>query len=92
VKAYGECQEESETCTITGATVGVEALKRLRAVRWGVAGNVAWAWPRTIPATALVPAGVWALLGSWGDPTRFQPGRLGLLPQVSQLFHTTRSE
>ncbi len=44
----------STTHTITGAIVGVGALKRLSAVRWGVAGKIGWAWVLTIPASALI--------------------------------------
>lgn len=44
----------STTHTITGAIVGVGALKRLSAVRWGVAGKIVWAWVLTIPASALI--------------------------------------
>ena len=44
----------STTHTITGAIVGVGAMKRLSAVRWGVAGRVVWAWILTIPGAALV--------------------------------------
>jgi inorganic phosphate transporter, PiT family len=44
----------STTHTITGAIIGVGALKRLTAVRWGVVGNVVWAWILTIPSTAVV--------------------------------------
>jgi PiT family inorganic phosphate transporter len=39
----------STTQTITGAIVGVGAARRLSAVRWGVAGQVVWAWVLTIP-------------------------------------------
>jgi PiT family inorganic phosphate transporter len=39
----------STTHTITGAIVGVGAVRRLSAVRWGVAGRVVWAWILTIP-------------------------------------------
>jgi PiT family inorganic phosphate transporter len=49
----------STTHTITGAIVGVGSLKRLSAVRWGVAGKVVWAWILTIPATALLGALLW---------------------------------
>lgn len=42
----------STTHTITGAIVGVGALKRLSAVKWGVAGKIIWAWIITIPAAA----------------------------------------
>ncbi len=44
----------STTHTITGAIVGVGASKRLSAVRWGVAGNIIWAWLLTIPISALI--------------------------------------
>ncbi len=42
----------STTHTITGAIVGVGSLKRLSAVKWGVAGKIVWAWIITIPAAA----------------------------------------
>ena len=46
----------STTHTITGAIVGVGAINRLSAVRWGVAARIVWAWVVTIPAAALVAA------------------------------------
>ncbi|NML14137.1 inorganic phosphate transporter [Azohydromonas caseinilytica] len=46
----------STTHTITGAIVGVGSTQRASAVRWGVAGNIVWAWILTIPAAALVAA------------------------------------
>ena len=46
----------STTHTITGAIVGVGSTQRMSAVRWGVAGNIVWAWVLTIPASALVAA------------------------------------
>jgi PiT family inorganic phosphate transporter len=46
----------STTHTITGAIVGVGAVRRASAVRWGVAGNIVWAWIFTIPSAALVAA------------------------------------
>jgi inorganic phosphate transporter, PiT family len=46
----------STTHTITGAIVGVGATRRASAVRWGVAGNIVWAWIFTIPASAIVAA------------------------------------
>ena len=46
----------STTHTITGAIVGVGALKRFSAVRWGVAGRVVWAWVLTIPGSAILAA------------------------------------
>ena len=46
----------STTHTITGAIVGVGSVQRASAVRWGVAGNIIWAWIFTIPASAFVAA------------------------------------
>jgi len=44
----------STTHTITGAIVGVGAVQRLSAVRWGIAGRIVWAWVFTLPAAALM--------------------------------------
>jgi len=44
----------STTHTITGAIIGVGSLKRTRAVRWAIAGQVFWAWILTIPGSALM--------------------------------------
>jgi len=53
----------STTHTITGAIVGVGSTRRASAVRWGVAGNIVWAWILTIPASAFVAAiGYWVSL------------------------------
>lgn len=46
----------STTHTITGAIVGVGSTRRASGVRWGVAGNIIWAWILTIPASAFVAA------------------------------------
>ncbi|WP_395138072.1 inorganic phosphate transporter [Schlegelella aquatica] len=46
----------STTHTITGAIVGVGSTRRASAVRWGVAGNIVWAWIFTIPASAFIAA------------------------------------
>jgi PiT family inorganic phosphate transporter len=51
----------STTHTITGAIVGVGAVHRLSAVRWGVAGRIVWAWIFTIPASAVI-AGITLLV------------------------------
>ena len=51
----------STTHTITGAIVGVGSTQRASAVRWGVAGNIVWAWIFTIPASAAVAAGAYYL-------------------------------
>lgn len=49
----------STTHTITGAIVGVGSARKMSAVRWGVAGNIVWAWIFTIPASAFVAAVAW---------------------------------
>ncbi|UUZ47617.1 inorganic phosphate transporter [Massilia sp. B-10] len=49
----------STTHTITGAIVGVGSAQKASAVRWGVAGNIVWAWILTIPASAFVAAVAW---------------------------------
>jgi len=46
----------STTHTITGAIMGVGSLKRLSAVKWGVAGRIVWAWILTIPCSAVMAA------------------------------------
>ncbi|MFA4990222.1 MAG: inorganic phosphate transporter [Candidatus Omnitrophota bacterium] len=46
----------STTHTITGSIMGVGSIKRLSAVRWGVAGNIIWAWILTIPCSAFIAA------------------------------------
>ena len=51
----------STTHTITGAIVGVGSTQRASAVRWGVAGNIVWAWIFTIPASACVAAVAYGL-------------------------------
>ena len=51
----------STTHTITGAIVGVGSTQRASAVRWGVAGEIVWAWIFTIPASALVAAVAYGL-------------------------------
>ena len=52
----------STTHTITGAIVGVGAVHRLSAVRWGVAGRIIWAWIFTIPASALIAGATYFIM------------------------------
>jgi PiT family inorganic phosphate transporter len=53
----------STTHTITGAIVGVGSVRHPSGVRWGVAGNIVWAWIFTIPASAFMAAvAYWASL------------------------------
>jgi PiT family inorganic phosphate transporter len=49
----------STTHVVSGAVMGAGATKRLSAVRWGVAGNILMAWVLTLPAAAVVAAGMW---------------------------------
>jgi len=56
----------STTHAITGAIVGVGSTRRLSAVRWGVAGQIVWAWLLTIPAAAAVGAAMFLLLRVFG--------------------------
>ena len=51
----------STTHTITGAIVGVGSVNKFNAVRWGVAGNIVWAWILTIPCAAFIAAIAWFL-------------------------------
>jgi PiT family inorganic phosphate transporter len=46
----------STTHTITGAIMGVGSLRRLSAVRWGVAGKIVWAWIITMPCAGAIAA------------------------------------
>jgi PiT family inorganic phosphate transporter len=52
----------STTHTITGAIVGVGAIHRLSAVRWGIATRIVWAWVLTIPASSLVAATTYLII------------------------------
>ena len=56
----------STTHTITGAIIGVGAVKRLSAVRWGVAQQIVWAWILTIPAAAIVASLTYRILTLFG--------------------------
>ena len=56
----------STTHAITGAIVGVGSTRRLSAVRWGVAGQIVWAWILTIPAAAMLGAGMEGVLHLFG--------------------------
>jgi PiT family inorganic phosphate transporter len=54
----------STTHTITGAIIGVGSIRRLSAVRWGVAGRIVWAWVLTIPMAALVAAATYWIVAA----------------------------
>jgi PiT family inorganic phosphate transporter len=51
----------STTHTITGAIVGVGSAQNASAVRWGVAGDLLWAWILTIPCSAFIAGVAWWL-------------------------------
>jgi PiT family inorganic phosphate transporter len=49
-------QPVSTTHVIAGSIVGVGSIQRLKAVRWGLASSIVWAWVFTIPASACIAA------------------------------------
>jgi len=51
----------STTHTITGSIVGIGAVQSVSAVRWGIAGDLVWAWILTIPCSAFIAAIAWAI-------------------------------
>ena len=52
----------STTHTITGSIMGVGAVQRFSAVRWGLAGHIVWAWILTIPLSGALAALTWLVL------------------------------
>jgi PiT family inorganic phosphate transporter len=58
----------STTHTITGAIIGVGSTRRLSAVRWGIAGQIVWAWILTIPISAAIAAGIYYIFSFGGLP------------------------
>jgi PiT family inorganic phosphate transporter len=60
----------STTHVITGAIAGVGSIQRIKAVRWGVAANIIWAWFLTIPASAVVAWVSYLLVRSVGLDAR----------------------
>jgi len=57
----------STTHVITSSVMGVGATRPFSAVRWGVAGNIVFAWVLTIPGAAAVAALAWAILRPLGN-------------------------
>jgi inorganic phosphate transporter, PiT family len=51
----------STTHTIAGSILGVGATQNVSAVRWGIAGNIVWAWILTIPCSAFIAGLAWWL-------------------------------
>jgi len=58
----------STTHTITGSIMGAGSVRKLSAVRWGVAGRIVWAWVLTIPGSALISALTYELAVLLGVP------------------------
>src|SRR5205807_10325762 len=56
----------STTQVISGGVMGAGAARRLSAVRWGVAGNIAAAWVLTLPASAAIGGGVYGVTRAFG--------------------------
>ena len=56
----------STTHTLTGAIVGVGSVRRMLAVRWGIARQIVWAWVLTIPASAIIAAATYSMLMAAG--------------------------
>jgi PiT family inorganic phosphate transporter len=69
----------STTHVITGGVMGAGAAKRLSAVRWGLAGNIAVAWVLTLPAAAVIGGLVYAISAIFGS------GALGPVIEVVAL-------
>jgi PiT family inorganic phosphate transporter len=57
----------STTHVINGGVMGAGAAKRFSAVRWGVAGNIVFAWVLTLPAAALIGALAYGVSRIFGD-------------------------
>jgi PiT family inorganic phosphate transporter len=55
----------STTHTITGSIMGVGALRRLSAVRWGVSINIIWAWILTIPITGILASLIYFVMSQF---------------------------
>jgi PiT family inorganic phosphate transporter len=56
----------STTHTITGSIVGVGTVRKLSAVRWGIAGRIVWAWVLTIPGSAAIAAASYVVARALG--------------------------
>jgi PiT family inorganic phosphate transporter len=53
----------STSQVVSSAIIGVGSAERFSKVRWSVAGDIAVSWIITVPASALLTAGVWLILG-----------------------------
>src|SRR3954467_6626124 len=57
----------STTHVITGGVMGAGAAKRLSAVRWGLAGNIAVAWVLTLPCSAVIGGAAYGVCSLFGN-------------------------
>ena len=55
----------STTQVVSSAIIGVGSAERLSKVRWGTAGQIVTAWLATVPFSALLAAGLAAILRRW---------------------------
>jgi inorganic phosphate transporter, PiT family len=58
----------STTHTITGSIIGAGSVRKLSAVRWGVAGRIVWAWVLTVPGSAAISAATYWIAVHIGVP------------------------
>ena len=72
----------STTHVITGAIAGVGSIQRLKAVRWGVAANIVWAWVLTIPASAAVAAAAYFV-----KVITLNPNHADALLRLGNIYH-----
>ncbi|MEW5901533.1 MAG: inorganic phosphate transporter [Acidobacteriota bacterium] len=59
----------STTHTITGSIIGVGATTKFKAIRWGLAYRIVWAWLFTIPGSALLSATAWFVISLFRLPS-----------------------
>ena len=52
----------STTHTITSSVMGVGAIKRLSAVRWGVTRRILYAWLFTLPGAAILSTVIYLIM------------------------------
>jgi PiT family inorganic phosphate transporter len=56
----------SSTHAISGGVMGAGAVRRVSAVRWGIAGNIVTAWLLTLPASAAIGAAAYGVARAFG--------------------------
>ncbi len=55
----------STSQVVSSAIIGVGASERISKIRWSVAEEIATSWLVTIPASALLSAGMYWLVSRW---------------------------